>query len=83
MQTDQPTRHDAGNEHPRQSSGDDRTDAVLECELNAYIDGELPPATRRIFEQRLVADTAARARAAELIRIKTLVQLAYGVTMTA
>jgi anti-sigma factor RsiW len=50
--------------------------------LNAYIDGELPIAKRRVLERLLVADAALRSQVDELAEVRALVRLAYRATMT-
>jgi anti-sigma factor RsiW len=50
--------------------------------LNAYIDGELPIAKRRVLERLLVTDAALRSQVDGLAEVRALVRLAYGATMT-
>jgi anti-sigma factor RsiW len=49
--------------------------------LNAYVDGELPIAKRRVLERLLVTDASVRSQLAGLAEVRALVRLAYGATM--
>jgi len=70
-----PIRHTQPGEHVE----DDHDGPVLEKDLNAYIDDELPMEQRQALKLRLVTDTTARSRIDELTRVQALFRLAYGV----
>jgi anti-sigma factor RsiW len=78
MATDLSTEHQAPDARRRRVTDRDGENAVSAHDLNAYIDGELPMAKRRIMELRLATDAAVRSRVAELVRVRELMRLAYG-----
>jgi anti-sigma factor RsiW len=55
--------------------------SVSEEELNAYVDGELPPARRRSVERLIARDENVRARVEALQRLSELVRSALSPTI--
>lgn len=51
-------------------------------DLSAYIDGELPMARRQAIKRMLLRDPEVRSQATDLVRVRTLVRLAYRAIMT-
>jgi len=50
---------------------------VSDEDLNAYIDGQLPPTRRRDVEQLIATDDAVRAEVESLRRVRELVRMAF------
>ena len=77
MKSDCPTKPSTIDAH-QDTARKNRSYPFSMHDLCAYIDGELPMAKRRAFEQQLAADAGIRLRLAALVQVQALVRLAYG-----
>jgi anti-sigma factor RsiW len=82
MKLDYSIRHNVPGARRRRAPDNGRDSPVSAQDLNAYFDGELPPAKRQALERLLATDGALRSRAAQLAEARTPVRLAYGAIAT-